>query len=1372
MSTAQWHALVVLGTNGGQPCADGDRLARGVHLLWSLHPDLGFPAQGYHVYRRTRGEVEWMCLDIDRSLLPPPGALEWTWLEFRFRVTPGPVQIDPNGCGKLDALYLAGHRTLQVVSPRPAIVVRATGMGAPPGVQVLSSSGGEPVIVFSGTADAGDNDSWTVNLWADGLTTIRLTGDDLRLCTLCFGLAIPQGGWDLLNEEPLLLPVVPRGTSNDPALIHDATATRDEARSRLSATLAPESRRRLAREFAGDVRELIETLLRDGRDALVPATATSSTSARTPPSLGFTVGTMIALASLDPNVARMLGLYWHDPVEDGHWDYKVVAHHDQVRYPGRTITFEDLLPGAIDTRTLDHLGVAFSGNGGLRIVVGDRVQPLPALRVEAPRTGTVAGMRFGTSVPAVTLRLAQGTGMPLTAWRGPHQVSVALPIFGTATLEDASGIDAITWTGGPVDLLEVELLQKAGLVGDLVAYAWNVSPRSPAPVRDLALTDVGSDAGPPRLLPNGTVEADAGVVGLDWADSGEAQDVSRPVRVLVAGAFRGDDDTPSGPGEFEVRSADRPAVAFATSPRVPGPRPGPDVPRRWTDSGLADGWYTLRVRGIDAFGRIGDWSAERDVQVRARRRPPPPDQVTAQYLDPADPLLSDEDRSLVEADGPGLLVSWTWSADRRIAAPGVEPDGEFRVYVRRNDPNELHGSVLSVTDRGTRSRLATDVTWPGAPDALAGERVRVGRASFEISGHGTGESTWFDVRHLEAPTRKPRPGACTIRVSESSPARTDLSDARSFDRRVQVADVGPLARQTTRVAAVVAEGTQATVTLADRLRLSDGSVPGRLVQGGIAFPVIRQTARSPEVETAAVPQADGTLAHPAAESPCTVWVGGTYRAWLPGPPLVPAERESLALALVAVSTADGDPRVADDTVWSRPGRGGLGARPGLEGPLSRGARIRVPRRTPPPAVQPPRPPLQDGDIPADRAEPADWYGRARYTLAFDGIPGAAGYRVLRASTAALFTRDRLQRQSGTGPYGSGPFDDGDGSEAWLAEQHPTLSVSDLTADLTTHPAAETIQQAWRDWSAWYYPQFLNKDVMALAERAGNEEAFQPTHEGTIAAPPFEDTLDGRGRGRFVYRVRSVDASGNAGDWSAAFPLVEVRDVTPPKTPTLTSARGSENATILSWVANGEADLAGYRIWRADTAADLADVRRMVPHADLSPTGGASLERFTDTPLPGLRQYAYRVAAYDTDGNQSEPTRPVTASVADTTPPPPPEWERAEWVRLTPRDAEVPYDDKTSQALPPAVAVQWLANEPLLWATVERKAHGERTWRPVARVTAPVDASDPRQDNDRRYLTYDRTADPTREHQYRVRASDVAGNVNTRDFGTATVPAAE
>lgn len=1374
LSAHAWHALAALGTDGGQPCANGDLLGLGVHLLWSIRPQLGFPQGGYDVWRRRHRQPEWSCFNFEDALDPMPTSNEWRWLGYRLEASPGEIVLDEFACGKLPGLHLPGSRTLMVWAAAQSIGLRASGSGAPPLVDVFVADGDGIALAAQERARAADSNSWTLDLWVDGIVAVRFAAEDLRLCGLCFGLPVVDGGWERLNAEPILLPVVAPGSANEAANIHSPLETQAIAADRLSRTLAPPVRHRLATGFAGDLRELTESLLRDGGDATLPEQADISSSARTPPTLGLRSATLVALSAVDPDVSRMLGLYWHDTVDTaGPWDYRVVAHHGAIRYPGRTVGFADLAPGALATPTLEREGLSFVGNEGLEVVtIGGPFQARTALRFAEPRSGTVAGILIAPACPSITLHVGGGLVI-FSAWRGGALVATAPSLLGEVLLEHGPGIDAVTWTAGPVDLLDVELRPETGVVGDLVAYAWTLSPlRAPRSVRALSINEAGAASEGTRLLSDGTVDSAIGVVGLDWSVESEALDVGRPLRVHVARSERGSGEAPEASGPFEIRNESEPALAFARAAGPPVEWPGPEVPHRWTERGIAPGWYAWRVRGIDAYGRLGEWTAESVLEVRPAVPPPPPDLVTARALDPDDPHLSDADRALVDADGAGLFVEWSWTAERRLRAPQVEPSGEFRVYVRRGDPNAIEGHVTAVLPRPSSTRLETDLAWKGAPGGLVGEQVRLGRASFTVLAHGSGAHTWIEVSHPSVSGPRPGLGPFTIAVPAGAPGSVDLADPLSFQVRVHVAPVGPLARVTTRVVGVVKHGLTASVTLEAPLPDAGGEpVPGRLVSRGIAFPVIAQTPGSRVVDVAAVVQPDGTAELPGVDDACTLWAGARYSAWLPGVVMEPTPREAVARGLVAVSTSDGDPAVADDPVWSQPGRGGLGGRAGREGRTSRVTRVDVPHRTPPAAVVVVRPPEQDGDIPADQAEPADWYGRARYALAFDTVTNATGYRILRASTAALFDRDRILRQTAAAPYEGGPFDDGGASAAWLAENHPTVSVADLTTDLSEHPDPLAVLAAWRGWSAWFYLRLLNKEVMDLAEIEGNQEAFRAAHEGTIPSSPFRDTLDGRGLGRFVYRVRSVDASNNAGAWSRAFPLVEVRDVTPPKTPTLVSALGAEGAVVLSWTTNEEPDLAGYRVWRAASSQELVDVRRRAPHADVGATPDVPVQRFVDEGLAGRARYAYRVAAYDRDGNVSAPTRAAIASAADTTPPTPPAWERAEWVRLDSTGTEFAYDDPAAAGFAPAIALRWLAEEILLVSTLERQSGLERTWRPVMSAV-PVDASDPRSAAARRYRVYDQAATTSAVHRYRVRAADAAGNLNTEAFDVVTVEAVE
>jgi len=1323
VSDGAWHSLVGLGTNGGQPLADGDRLALGVHLLWALWPELGFPAGGYHVWRRAHRDAEWVCLDPADGLVPPAsGMTSWEALGYRFGIDPGGAVLDPDSCPPGGALHLPGQRSLEIRAPRLLCAVRAVGIGPPPLLE-LFGRGPDGLRLVARLRATAHPTGWIATAWATGVAACRLSGDDMRICQVCFGLPQVTGGWRRLHEDAILLPVVEPGTANDAANLHGTDTTRATADKRLAASLGRDTRRRLADAFATEgPGELVEDLLRDGRRAMLPAEATEAAGARTPPRLGMPTVQLLALTALDPDVSRMLGLYWHDPVKTGTYDYKVVAHHGGVRYPSRVVAFDELAPGPVASGTLSLDGVTFVGTAGLEVV--DTM-----LRVDAPRIGTAAGLRLEPPVPAVTLRLEHAGVVAFAAWRGNRQVASALAFLGVATLEDAEGIDSVTWSTGPIDLREIELYEGAGLVGDLTAFAWRLSPAAPAPVHGLVLTDVAAAAEPPRLHPDGSVDAATGIVGLDWRGASPLHDAGRPVRVQVGRAPVVEDaSTPP----FEVRNAERPAPAFADGGTVAGL--GPGVPQRWRERRLAPGSFAWSVRGIDAFGRLGEWSEAREVRVPAGTAPPPPDTVEAAYLDPADPLLTDEQWALAERDGPGLLVQWSWPAERRIAAPGVEPNGEFRVHVRRGDPNLLEGNVLAVADLGDRSRLETDCTVSGPADGLAGERLRVGGASFEVVANTGGANAAIEVAHLAAPTERPTPGPFTVQLSESSALRTDLAVPRGFGERVHVEPVGTPPRSSARIASVGDDGAVAL----DRPLPKPEDPSGRLVAGGIAYRILTRSGPD-RVVVAAATQIDGTSVLPAAGERCTVWSGARYRAWLPGAAGTPAAHERLASWLVGVSTCDVDAVILHDPLPPR--AGALPSRdedrgPGLEGPLSRIARVSVPHRTPPPPVPVALPPEVDGDIPADRAEPADWYGRARYELAFPSVAGATGYRVLRASVAALLARDLAARQVGAAPYGGGPFDDSGASEAWLAEHHPTVGVDDLTADLDAHPDAAAVLAAWRGWSAWYYGQRSNREVMALAELPCNEEAFQPAHEGTVVAPPFTDSVDGRGLGRFVYRVRSVDGSGNASVLSAAFPLAEVRDVTPPATPVILAVRVGDNRVTVEWARGSEPDLAEYRIWRGESREAVADVRRAVPLA-VVPAGTVGPLVWSDEDLPGLRTYFYRLAAVDDAGNVSEASLATAARVVDTVPPNPPAWVGARWV---------------SHRGGMAVRLAWRADEADVRCVLQRRPMGGGVWAPVS---PQIGATAPPFE----FAVLDGMATEGDAYEYRVLAVDSAGNAS-------------
>ncbi|WP_180357733.1 fibronectin type III domain-containing protein [Streptomyces sp. NP160] len=118
-------------------------------------------------------------------------------------------------------------------------------------------------------------------------------------------------------------------------------------------------------------------------------------------------------------------------------------------------------------------------------------------------------------------------------------------------------------------------------------------------------------------------------------------------------------------------------------------------------------------------------------------------------------------------------------------------------------------------------------------------------------------------------------------------------------------------------------------------------------------------------------------------------------------------------------------------------------------------------------------------------------------------------------------------------------------------------------------------------------------------------------------------------------VRATYSSGHVSADSASASGVP-RDSVAPAAPTGLVATRGDGRVALSWAANSEYDLSGYRVLRGGTAVA---------------TTAAGTRSFTDTGLTNDTAYSYALQALDTSGNASTASSPaVTATPTDLTPP--------------------------------------------------------------------------------------------------------------------------
>ena len=788
-------------------------------------------------------------------------------------------------------------------------------------------------------------------------------------------------------------------------------------------------------------------------------------------------------------------------------------------------------------------------------------------------------------------------------------------------------------------------------------------------------------------LPGGTMRAPDGgllraanVVGLRWdlgkTPSGQLQ-VDSPVLYHLWRADLGADPGATAPSAERYRciTVGRPVLVGGPPAGAPPPiyenTAWPPFRLHAFERGLADGWYSYQVSGLDIFGRHSGRSAPGQgrrwdprlpgevvvhpfaVHLVDRIPPPAPAAVEAWALDPRDPtLLRDAAYETWRASLPpeerdsvlGLRVRWEWPESLMRQAPDVK---EFRIYLQSGRPNAVAGRVRAVERLGPReSRIEVEHP-PGFLER--GIELQVAGRTFRILDIEDGSTLRMSHR-LRVDGFPPANAPCALVTPPSSRMHIDYRAATAWQERYYVVGIGE--------------------------HFTAGVGPdGRPVR---RYEVLLHAAGDP-------------------------FQGGLAMA------LTPSLADPVCYAVVGVTAADDKNGVPDAAQWASQR---WGDRAGNEGAVSPPATVFRVLRDPPLAPIP----VQD----AERvfATRADYNGHSFYTYRWR--PQAhLKVHVFRALDDTLFRTDRTQRFN---PEGSRRLD------------QPTLEPS--TAELFPDPSAEprwnatTREQVTAELnqlnaivdtaeSAAYYRSLSNDGLRILAGLPGNEHAFTqitiepldpddpantnrlgPDNPDDFVVDPalraFTDALDGRATNRYFYRAAAVDAAQNRSPLGLSSPPVCLPKVVPPRTPTLRSAAGGESMVTLSWAPNREPDLAEYWILRAEDQQAAADPRTMTlvqTQAVGDVAGQPSKLSWTDSPVPGLTTFYYRLVAVDTNGNVSAPSPVAQARAHDEALPSVPALTLAWSAAAAPADAQVSWtaaDDATMLEMRPVGQPVWQA----------------------------------------------------------------------------------
>ena len=288
-------------------------------------------------------------------------------------------------------------------------------------------------------------------------------------------------------------------------------------------------------------------------------------------------------------------------------------------------------------------------------------------------------------------------------------------------------------------------------------------------------------------------------------------------------------------------------------------------------------------------------------------------------------------------------------------------------------------------------------------------------------------------------------------------------------------------------------------------------------------------------------------------------------------------------------------------------------------------------------------------------------------------PLLAGYNVYRgASATGSFT---LLNTAGpvtgsefldlTAPSGATSFYRVRAVDTYGTESSNSAVVSATRPNDTVAPAVPTSLSA----DGRVEGVILSWTGVADADLAGYRVFRSDSESGTyavlnggqiISATAFTDTT-APGGATWFYRVAAVDLAGNESARSeVASAARPIPDTTPPAVPGGIGATGRPDGVLVSWGANTDADLAGYRVYRSST---LNGTYAAVNGGEIF-----TATSFLDTNTAPNQTWFYKVTSVDDVGNESARSAAVSAARADTVAPAAPgnfaAEGRADGIRLT------------------------------------------------------------------------------------------------------------
>ncbi len=165
--------------------------------------------------------------------------------------------------------------------------------------------------------------------------------------------------------------------------------------------------------------------------------------------------------------------------------------------------------------------------------------------------------------------------------------------------------------------------------------------------------------------------------------------------------------------------------------------------------------------------------------------------------------------------------------------------------------------------------------------------------------------------------------------------------------------------------------------------------------------------------------------------------------------------------------------------------------------------------------------------------------------------------------------------------------------AWIAALPQWLAAYDARESRSVS-AGGALQDAdaQRSFIDHFYGGLLDDELRALADLDGNAKAFTQTGGSQIApGTTVDDTVDGSGYGRSLYKLVALNGAGTRGASTGSIGPIYTRAATASPPPILANVATNAASLAPTWVLDENPNVAGYLVYRATgVAGQLDDVR--------------------------------------------------------------------------------------------------------------------------------------------------------------------------------------